>query len=29
VWNDHEEEHYRIIADHFEKHLAPFAPYAQ
>ena len=29
VWNDNEEEHYRIIADHFEKHLAPFAPYAQ
>jgi hypothetical protein len=29
VWNDNEEEHYRIIADHFEKHLAPFAAYAQ
>jgi tagaturonate epimerase len=29
VWNDNEEEHYRIIADHFVKHLAPFAPYAQ
>ena len=29
VWNDNEEEHYRIIAGHFEKHLAPFAPYAQ
>ena len=29
VWNDNEEEHYRIIADHFERHLAPFAPYAQ
>jgi hypothetical protein len=29
VWNDHEEEHYRIIADHFVKHLEPFAPYAQ
>ncbi len=28
VWNDNEEEHYRIIADHFEKHLRPFAPYA-
>ena len=26
VWNDNEEEHYRIIADHFVKHLAPFAP---
>ena len=29
VWNDHEEEHYRIIADHFVRHLEPFAPYAQ
>jgi hypothetical protein len=29
VWNDHEEEHYRIIADHFVKHLTPFAPYAR
>jgi hypothetical protein len=29
VWNDNEEEHYGIIADHFVKHLAPFAPYAQ
>jgi hypothetical protein len=29
VWNDNEEEHYAIIADHFVKHLAPFAPYAQ
>jgi hypothetical protein len=28
VWNDNEEEHYRIIADHFVKHLSPFAPYA-
>ncbi len=28
VWNDNEEEHYKIIADHFVKHLAPFAPYA-
>ena len=28
VWNDNEEEHYRIIADHFVKHLAPFASYA-
>jgi tagaturonate epimerase len=29
VWNDNEEEHYRIIADHFVKHLAPFASYAR
>jgi hypothetical protein len=29
VWNDNEEEHYRIIADHFAKHLTPFAPYAR
>jgi len=29
VWNDHEEEHYRILADHFTKHLTPFAPYAR
>jgi tagaturonate epimerase len=29
VWNENEEEHYRIIAGHFMKHLAPFAPYAQ
>jgi hypothetical protein len=29
VWNDNEEEHYSIIADHFAKHLAPFAPYAR
>src|SRR5689334_15056001 len=28
VWNDHEEEHYRIIAEHFTKHLTPFARYA-
>ena len=28
VWNANEEEHYQIIADHFVKHLAPFAPYA-
>jgi tagaturonate epimerase len=28
VWNDNEEEHYRIIADHFVKHLTPFASYA-
>jgi tagaturonate epimerase len=29
VWNDNEEEHYAIIADHFVKHLTPFAPYAR
>jgi tagaturonate epimerase len=29
VWNNNEEEHYRIIADHFVKHVEPFAPYAQ
>jgi hypothetical protein len=29
VWNANEEEHYQIIADHFVKHLAPFAPYAK
>ena len=29
VWNANEEEHYQIIADHFVKHLAPFAAYAQ
>ena len=29
VWNDHEEEHYRILADHFTKHLTPFASYAR
>jgi hypothetical protein len=29
VWNDNEEEHYRIIADHFVPHLEPFAPYAK
>jgi tagaturonate epimerase len=29
VWNDHEDEHYRIIEDHFLKHLTPFAPYAR
>jgi hypothetical protein len=29
VWKDNEEEHYRIIANHFVKHLEPFAPYAQ
>jgi hypothetical protein len=29
VWNANEEEHYQIIADHFVKHLAPFAPYTR
>jgi hypothetical protein len=29
VWNDNEEEHYRIIEDHFVKHLTPFAPYVR
>jgi hypothetical protein len=29
VWNDHEEELYGIIADHFVRHLQPFARYAQ
>lgn len=29
IWNDHEAEHYEIIADHFAKHLAPFAQWAQ
>ena len=29
VWNDNEEEHYGIIANHFVKHLEPFAPHAQ
>jgi tagaturonate epimerase len=29
VWNANEEEHYRTIADHFVKHLTPFARYAQ
>ena len=29
VWNDHEEELYGIIADHFVRHLEPFARYAQ
>jgi hypothetical protein len=28
LWNDNEEEHYKIIADHFVKHLTPFASYA-
>ena len=29
VWKDHEEELYGIIADHFVRHLEPFARYAQ
>jgi hypothetical protein len=29
VWNDNEEEHYRIIADHFVTHLTPFASFAR
>jgi len=29
VWNDYEEEHYKIISDHFVKHLTPFAAYAR
>jgi tagaturonate epimerase len=29
VWNDHEEELYGIIADHFVRHLKPLARYAQ
>ena len=29
VWNDHEDELYGIVADHFVKHLEPFAPYAR
>ena len=29
VWNDHEEEHYGVIAAHFVKHLEPFAQCAQ
>lgn len=29
VWHDHEEELYGIIADHFVKHLQPFAAHAQ
>ena len=29
VWNNNEEEHYRIIVDHFVKHLTPFASYAR
>jgi hypothetical protein len=29
VWNDHEEELYGIVSDHFVKHLQPFAAHAQ
>ena len=29
VWNDNEDELYRVIQDHFVKHLTPFAAYAQ
>ena len=29
VWNDNEEELYGIVADHFVKHLKPFAEHAQ
>jgi hypothetical protein len=29
VWNAQEEELYAVVSDHFVKHLAPFAPYAQ
>jgi hypothetical protein len=29
IWNDHEDEHYQVISDHFVRHLAPFAPYAR
>jgi tagaturonate epimerase len=29
VWNDNEEEHYEIIAEHFTRHLRPFAQYAR
>lgn len=29
VWSDHEEELYGVIADHFVRHLEPFAPYAR
>ncbi len=28
VWNDHEDELSQILAGHFTKHLAPFAPHA-
>ncbi|MDO5285567.1 MAG: tagaturonate epimerase family protein, partial [Actinomycetia bacterium] len=29
VWNAHEAEHHQVISDHFVKHLAPFAAWAQ
>ena len=29
VWNHNEEQHYRVIADHFVKHLSPFSGYAR
>ncbi len=29
LWDDHEEELYGVVADHFVKHLEPFAAYAQ
>ena len=29
VWNAQEEELYSVVSDHFVRHLAPFAPYAQ
>ena len=29
LWNDHEEELYGVVADHFVKHLQPFAPHAR
>ena len=29
VWNDHEDELHSVIEDHFVRHLAPFAAYAQ
>jgi hypothetical protein len=28
IWNDNEEEHYDIIANHFVRHLEPFGRYA-
>ncbi len=28
VWNDHEDEHYEMVAEHFIKHLTPFASWA-
>ncbi len=29
VWDEHEEDLYRVIEEHFVKHLEPFAPYAR